>query len=73
MQREQLEACVDAIAAAMDLPLLPEHRPGVLMYFGLAASLADLIMAQPLGPGDEPAETFVPIGPEDLSGAGTDQ
>ena len=66
MQREQLEAYVDAMAAALALPLAPEHRPGVLRYFELAAGLAELVMAQPLRPDDEPAAVFTPIAPGDV-------
>ena len=69
MDRERLEAFVDAMAAAMALPLLPEHRPGVLRYFDLAASLAELVMAHPLGVADEPAAAFAPIAPHDLPAA----
>ena len=71
MDRERIEAYVDAAAAALDLPLAPAHRPGVLAYFALAAVLADALMAVPLGAGDEPAPTFTPIGPDDLP-AGAD-
>ena len=63
MTPEQIEAYVDATAAALQLPLSPDHRPGVLHYFALAASMADELAAQPLGVADEPAETFVPISP----------
>lgn len=63
MRAEQIEAYVDAAAAALDLPLAPEHRPGVLRYFGLAAEMAELVNALPLTVQDEPAEAFVPISP----------
>ena len=71
MDRERIEAYVDAAAAALDLPLAPAHRPGVLAYFALAAELADAVMAAPLGASDEPAPVFTPIGPDDLP-AGAD-
>ena len=71
MDRERIEAYVDAAAAALDLPLATAHRPGVLAYFALAAGLADAVMAVPLGAGDEPAPAFMPIGPDDLP-AGAD-
>ena len=61
MTRRQIEAYVDAAASAMNLPLAPEHRPGVLRYFALAAELAELVEAHPLLPHDDPAEAFVPI------------
>ncbi len=70
MAPQRIEAYVDAAAAALDLPLHPEHRPGVLRYFALAAELAELVMAAPLGPLDEPAPVFVPISPDDLRGTG---
>ena len=63
MTPEQLEAYVDAAAAALRLPLSDAHRPGVLQYFALAAGMADLVAAQPLGIADDPAEVFVPISP----------
>ena len=69
MDRERIEAYVDAAAAALDLPLAPAHRPGVLAYFALAAGLADAVMAAPLGIGDEPAPVFTPIAPDDLPAA----
>jgi hypothetical protein len=60
------EAYVDAAAAALDLPLSPAHRPGVLRYFALAAEMAALVNGLPLAVHDEAAEAFVPIGPDDL-------
>ena len=59
----QIEALVDASAAAIELPIRPEHRPGVLHYFALAAAMAELVNGLPLGVADEPAETFTPIAP----------
>jgi hypothetical protein len=70
MEPERIEAYVDAAAAALGVPLHPEHRPGVLHYFALAAGLAELVMAARLGPLDEPAPVFVPIAPADLRGDG---
>jgi hypothetical protein len=72
MTPAQIEAYVDAAAAALQLPLSPAHRPGVLRYFALAAELAELVMAAPLGPVDEPAPVFVPIAPGELRGAGSE-
>ena len=63
MTPAQIEAYVDAAATALQLPLRPEHRPGVLHYFALAAGMAALIDAHPLAPSDDPAEAFVPIAP----------
>ena len=66
MQPKDVEASVDATAAALSLPLDEAHRPGVLLYFALAAGLADLVMRDPLGLDDEPATVFTPIATEDL-------
>ncbi len=63
MTAAQIEAYVDAAAAALQLPLSAEHRPGVLHYFALAASMAELLAAQPLAITDDPAEAFVPVPP----------
>ena len=63
MTPAQIEASVDATAEALDLPLAPEHRPGVLHYFALAASLYELVAAHPLDPADEPAPVFTPVSP----------
>jgi hypothetical protein len=68
MQRRETEAYVDAVAAALALPIGAEHREGVLRYFELAAQLAGLVMAVPLGAADDPAPVFTPIAPEDLPG-----
>ena len=65
MEREQLEAYVDAAAAAMGLEIVAAHRPGVIHYLGLAAAMADLVMALPLAHDAEPATVFVPIAPDD--------
>jgi Protein of unknown function (DUF4089) len=59
----EIEACVDAAAAAVGLRLAPEHRPGVLRYFALAASMAELVAAHDLANEDEPAPVFTPVSP----------
>ena len=63
MTPPEIEAYVDAAAAALNLPLSAAHRAGVLHYFALAAGMADLIAAHPLTNDDELAEAFVPISP----------
>ena len=63
MTPPEIEAYVDAAAAVLNLPLSAAHRPGVLHYFALAASMADLVNAHALNVEDEPAEAFVPISP----------
>ena len=66
MDSEIAEAYVDAAAAALGLPIHPDHRPGVLTYFRLAAAMADLVVGQALHVEDDPAPVFVPIEPGDL-------
>jgi len=61
MTPDEIADYVDAATRALSLPLAPEHRAGVLHYFALAASLADVVEAYPLGPHDEPAPAFTPI------------
>ena len=63
MERDRIEAYVDAAAAALGLPLQAEHRPGVLAHFELAASFAEQVNAHALLHEDEPAPVFVPIAP----------
>lgn len=65
MTPAQTEAYVDAAAAALNLSLLPNHRPGVLHFFALAAEMAALIEAVPLDAHLEPAVTFTPISPKE--------
>jgi Protein of unknown function (DUF4089) len=60
MTSDEIERYVDACAAALDLPIAPEHWPGVLRYFALAAAFADDVQAVPMTPHDEPAVNFVP-------------
>jgi hypothetical protein len=63
MTPAQIESYVDATAAALGLRLRPDHRPGVVRYFKLAAEFAALVEAVPLGEHDEPAVTFSPVAP----------
>ena len=63
MSPAEVEAYVDAAAAVLRLPLDPAHRPGVLNFFALAAGMAALVEAHPLGPSDDPAAAFVPVSP----------
>ncbi len=58
-----IERHVDAAAALLGLPLAPEHRPGVLRYFALAAEMADAVNALPLTVHDESGSHFVPVSP----------
>ncbi|RZL86667.1 MAG: DUF4089 domain-containing protein [Variovorax sp.] len=63
MTPAQTEAYVDAAAAALGLKLRPDHRPGVLRYFALAAEMAALVEAVPLEPHAESAVVFMPVSP----------
>ena len=63
MERQQVEAYVDAAAAALGLPIAAEHRPGVVHYVALAAAMAELVMALPLDVDDDPAPVFTPVAP----------
>jgi Protein of unknown function (DUF4089) len=57
-------AYIDATAATLGLKVTAEQRPGVLMYFGLAAQMAELMQGLPLGPADESGNVFVPVVPQ---------
>jgi hypothetical protein len=59
----QIEAYVDAAAAALALRLRPDHRPGVLRFFALAAEFAAVVDQVPLDARDEPAVNFSPVAP----------
>ncbi len=59
----QLEAAVDAAAALLGLPLAPEHRPGVLRFYALAADMAQVVLAVPLTHEDESGAVFRPVEP----------
>lgn len=66
MDADPMAAYVDAAAALIGLPIPAAYRDGVLGYFRLAAGMAALVQGLPLTPEDELAESFVPIGPDDL-------
>jgi hypothetical protein len=63
MKPDQVEASVAATAAALELPIAPAHRAGVLHYFTLAASLAELVNGFELTHAAEPAPVFTPVSP----------
>ncbi len=63
MTPAQIETYVDAAAAALDLPLHPAHRDGVLRYFALAAQMAAQVQAVELDASAEPSMAFVPVVP----------
>jgi hypothetical protein len=61
MTDQEIETYVTAAATALQLPIAPEHRPGVLQYFALAASMAELVNAHKLTVADDPAAAFIPV------------
>jgi hypothetical protein len=56
-------AYIDAAASTLGLRLTQEQRKGVALYFGLAASMAELLQGLPLDPADESGNVFVPVAP----------
>ena len=64
MAPEAIESHVDASAALIGLPLAAEHRPGVLLYFGLVTRIAQPLMDFKLAIDEEPAAVFVPVEPQ---------
>ena len=64
-----VERYTEAAAQALNLPLAPEHRPGVLRYLQMVAQMAPRVMDFPLSPAVESANAFRPVGPEDLPAA----
>ena len=61
MDSQTIEQHVDTTAALIGLAIAPEYRDGVLRFFGIAAGMAALVMAQALDTSDEPAALFVPV------------
>ena len=54
------EAYLDAAAAALGLPIAPEHRPGVLANLERIAGMARLLAEFPLPAEIEPAPVYRP-------------
>jgi hypothetical protein len=57
------EAYIDATAAVLGLRIAAEHRKGVLLFFNLAAGMAQLVEGLPLTEADEPGNVWVPVCP----------
>jgi len=55
-----LEAHVDAAAKLIALPIAPARRPGVILYMGVIAAAAALVMEFPLAEEVEAAPIFAP-------------
>jgi hypothetical protein len=54
---------IDAAAATLGLKITAEQRPGVTLFFNLAANMAELLNGLPLTPADESGSVFVPVSP----------
>jgi hypothetical protein len=52
------DAYVDAASRALNLPLDPAHRPGVVANMQRIAHFAAIVMEPPLDEGYEPAPVF---------------
>jgi len=63
MDDETIRAAVDGAAGLLDLPIPETCRPGVLQYFRLAASMAEVVLAVPLARDDEPGSSWRPVAP----------
>jgi hypothetical protein len=57
-------AYIDAAATTLGLKITGEQRPGVAMYFALAAAMAGKLDGLPLNAADESGNVFVPVAPE---------
>ncbi|MEN9225480.1 MAG: DUF4089 domain-containing protein [Thermostichus sp. HHBFW_bins_43] len=55
------EAYVDQVAKALQLPLHPDHRTGVIENFARILPIAQLVLEFPLPQTVEPAPTFSPL------------
>ena len=55
-----LEMLVDLLAAALQIPLDPAHRPGVIANFQRSVEIAQLVMEFPLPDELEVAPVFEP-------------
>lgn len=54
---------VDAAARTLGVPIPATERESVLRFFALAATMAELVMTQPLEAADESGSVFVPVAP----------
>ena len=56
-------AYIQATAALLGLKIPAEARPGVALYFDMAASMATLLQGLPLTAADESGCVFTPVSP----------
>ena len=59
----QIEALVQANAAALGLRIAAAHQPGVIAFVTLSAAMAERVIRQELGVEDESGAVFVPVSP----------
>ena len=55
-----VDAYADAAAAAVELPIAPAHRPGVILNLERIAAMARLVLDFPIGDEIDPAPVFRP-------------
>lgn len=60
MTEDEMRAYIIATATALELPIAPEHMPGVMLNFARLAAIAATVNAFELGPADEPAPVWRP-------------
>ncbi|MBF2048746.1 MAG: DUF4089 domain-containing protein [Leptolyngbya sp. IPPAS B-1204] len=60
MTESELAQLVDLMAQLLQLPIDPEHRPGVIANLGRTAEIAQLVMEFPLPDEIEAAPLFEP-------------
>lgn len=60
IESTDLPQLVDLLAEILELPLQPEHRPGVIANLARTAEIAQLVMEFPLPDGIEVAPVFEP-------------
>jgi hypothetical protein len=58
MNEDDIEAFVAAAARIVDVPLAPEHQPGVVMNLQRITAMARLVNEFQLPPDVEPAPVF---------------
>ncbi len=57
------EALIDALAPVVGLDVPADYRAGVAANLRIAAAMAALVMAEPIGDHAEPAPVFTPVAP----------
>lgn len=60
MTKDEMQAYIVAAAAALELPIAPEHMPGVLVNFERLAGVAAAVNAFELGSADESGPVWRP-------------